>query len=81
MTLKRMSTVDGQNDLTRLAVVDISAAVKGHRGWETACFANKGSAVKFWAAAAIMTLILMERQKIQMEEKQRDGIEYKEWMA
>ena len=74
MTLKRRSTVDGHTDLRRSAVVDISVAVNGHRGWKTVCFATEGSAVKSWTAAAIVRLIFDEETE-NTRERETKGME------
>ena len=56
MTLKRMSTLDGQTERTRSAVADISDAVKGQRGCATGdvVLAALGSEEKSWTWAAML---------------------------
>lgn len=64
MTLNRRSTLDGQTDLTRLAVVCISVPVNGHRGWKTFAFATDGMGEEKSCEAAAMLMVATTMQKI-----------------
>lgn len=74
MTLNRRSMLAGQTDLNRLAVVVISEAVKGHKGWETFAFAADGVVAeeKSCVAAAMVIVANGPTTKVHFPQDQEE---------